>query len=51
MKIPAFFKILKNKINKYDKMASNPFTRPQKIVVVWIEDFSEDTDAEKPKGG
>ena len=37
-KISSFFKILNNKINKYDKLATNPFTKPQRIVIVWIED-------------
>ena len=43
MKVSSFFKILNRKINKYDKMATNPFTNLQKVVVIWIEDgeFSE----------
>lgn len=38
MKISSFFKILNRKINKYDKMAQNPFMQPQSIVVVWVEE-------------
>ena len=36
--LSSFFKILNRKINKYDKLATNPFTNPKKIVVIWIED-------------
>ena len=42
MKISAFFKILNKKIEKYDKMATNPFLEPQPIVLVWIEESSID---------
>lgn len=38
MKISAFFKILNKKIEKYNQIAINPFTNPQPIVLVWIED-------------
>ena len=39
MKLTKFFKILNKKIEKYDKMTSNPFTRPNvPITLVWIED-------------
>lgn len=38
MNIPSFFRFLNRKIEKYDKMASNPFEIPQKIVLIWIED-------------
>ena len=41
MKITSFFKILNRKIEKYDKLASNFFEKPQPIVVVWVEDFTE----------
>ena len=43
MKISSFFKILNEKINKYDKIATNPFTQKERIIVVWIED-DENTD-------
>ncbi len=33
-----FFKILNRKINKYDKLTSNPFTIPQPITLIWVED-------------
>ena len=29
------------KINKYDKLATNPFLQPHKIIVVWVEDSQE----------
>ena len=38
MKDSSFFKILNKKIEKYNKMAVNPFTVPQPIVLIWIED-------------
>lgn len=38
MKVSTFFKILNRKIAKYDKIATNPFTNPQPIVLVWVED-------------
>ena len=44
MNIPNFFKFLNKKIEKYDKMATNPFLEPQPIVIIWIEkDTQEDT--------
>lgn len=43
MKIPAFFKLLNQKIKKYEKAASNPFsTVHTPVTLIWIED-------EKPK--
>lgn len=36
--LSSFFKILNKKINKYDKLATNPFTHPKRIVVIWVED-------------
>ncbi len=47
MKIPTFFRFLNNKIEKYNKLASNPFTTPQQITIIWVEDSEEDKD-EKP---
>ena len=38
MKVTTFFKILNRKIEQYDKMATNPFTQPQQIIIVWVED-------------
>lgn len=38
MKVSTFFKILNKKIEKYDKIATNPFTQPQPIVLIWVED-------------
>ena len=38
MKVYQFFKILNRKINKYDKLTSNPFTISQPITLIWIED-------------
>ena len=39
MKISTFFKILNKKIERYDKIASNPFERPQPIILIWVEDY------------
>ena len=45
MKVSSFFKILNKKIEKYDKIASNPFLKPQPIVLIWVEDVeSEEMD-------
>lgn len=41
MKVSTFFKILNKKIEKYDRLATNPFTNPQPIVLVWVEDACE----------
>ena len=41
MKVSTFFKILNKKIEKYDKLATNPFTTPQPIVIVWVENECE----------
>ena len=38
MKLNSFFKILNRKINKYDKIAHNPFTDMNRVIVVWVED-------------
>ena len=44
MKISTFFNILNKKIEKYDKMASNPFTIPQPVVLIWVEDENKNED-------
>ena len=38
MNIPTFFRFLNKKIEKYNKIATNPFTVPQPIVLIWVED-------------
>lgn len=38
MKVSTFFKILNKKIEKYEKKISNPFMKPQPIVLIWVED-------------
>lgn len=38
MKISSFFKILKRKINKYDKIASNPFLNNKHVIIIWVEE-------------
>lgn len=37
MGISTFFKLLKRKINHYDKIASNPFAIPQTVTIIWVE--------------
>ena len=50
MKVATFFKILNKKIEKYDKIASNPFLNPQPIVLVWVESVEmQDNSFEKDK--
>ena len=40
MKFAKFFRILNKKIEKYDKMASNPFYHTKvPITLVWVEDY------------
>ena len=46
MKATTFFKILNRKIEKYDKIASNPFITPKPIILIWVE---EDYDADNDK--
>ena len=41
MKVASFFKILNKKIEQYDKIASNPFLKPQPIILIWVEDYAE----------
>ena len=41
MKISSFFKILNRKIEKYNRVATNPFTASQQFVLVWIEEADE----------
>ena len=48
MKVSTFFKILNKKIEKYDKMATNPFTQPQPIVIIWVEDNDSKEDIDFP---
>ena len=50
MKVSTFFKVLNNKINKYDNVAVNPFTIPQPIVLIWVEEFCEDDGESSSKG-
>lgn len=47
MKVSTFFKILNKKIEQYDKMATNPFTNPCPIILIWVEDIK--TNNNNPK--
>ena len=38
MNIPTFFRFLNRKIEKYDKLASNPFLSPKPVIIIWIEE-------------
>ena len=40
MKVSTFFKTLNKKIEKYNKLTSNPFEKPLPIILVWVEDCS-----------
>lgn len=52
MKLSGFFKLVKRKINKYDKYAQNPFvnSKPLPITIIWVEDdvYKEKNDFKKP---
>ena len=41
MRLSTFFKILNRKIEKYDKMTSNPFLEPHPIILIWVEESDE----------
>jgi hypothetical protein len=45
MHLSAFFRLVKRKINKYDKYAKNPFksSNPVPITIVWIDDSEHKT--------
>ena len=49
MNIPTFFRFLNMKIEKYHKMATNPFLEPQPIVLIWVEDSSTTVDTSQDK--
>ena len=43
MKIPAFFRLLNQKINKYEKAAANPFKIVHTpVTIIWVEDAKKD---------
>ena len=38
-RIPSFFKLLKQKINKYDKFVENPFkTLHNPVTIIWVSE-------------
>lgn len=45
MRLNSFFKLLNRKIDRYDKLATNPFTDSKRLIVVWVEE----TEANCPK--
>ena len=49
MGINSFFKILNRKINKYDKLATNPFTDSGRMIIVWVEETKTNENNDKPK--
>ena len=46
MKVSTFFKILNRKIENYEKMTTNPFSIPQPIILIWVEDVETDKSTE-----
>ena len=44
MRVNTFFKILNRKIEQYEKIVSNPFEKPQPIILIWVEDYIEPKD-------
>lgn len=49
MKALTFFKILNKKIEKYEKIISNPFSVPQPVILIWVEDYAENDILNKNK--
>ena len=49
MRINSFFKILNRKINKYDKLATNPFTDNGRMIIVWVEEAKTKDNTNKDK--
>ena len=49
MNIPSFFKFLNKKIEKYNKIATNPFSSNSSFVVIWVEDTSSINDDKNNK--
>lgn len=47
MQVSSFFKILNRKIEKYDRLTQNPFTIPQSITIVWVEDVEDNSSETK----
>ncbi len=41
-KVSTFFKILNKKIEMYDKLSTNPFTNPQPVTFIWVEESEDD---------
>jgi len=41
MTLEAFFKILNKKIEKYEKLTTNPFELPQAITLIWVEETED----------
>ena len=42
MRLASFFKLVKMKVNKYNKYAENPFrAKPASITLIWIDDNTE----------
>ena len=48
MKVATFFKTLNKKIEKYDKLATNPFIIPQEITLIWVEEENKDDTSHSP---
>ena len=38
MNIPTFFRYLNIKIEKYHKMATNPFLENHPLIIIWVEE-------------
>ncbi len=38
MKIPTFFRFLNKKIEKYDRLATNPFITPKPVTLIWVSE-------------
>ena len=49
MKLSSFFKILNRKIEKYNRMATNPFMEHQPIILIWIDEDKKDFSQKEEK--
>ena len=47
MNIPAFFRFLNRKIEKYDKTAVNPFLDSGSFIIIWVEDSGSEPDKDE----
>ena len=47
MNIPAFFRFLNMKIEKYDRVATNPFVEAKSFIIIWIEEAAVESEKDE----